>query len=113
MVQKKRLLFELNSVKKVYGDNLALKINRLEIHPGTIYGITGSFGSGKTTLLNILSGVEKQTSGNVLYDDNPHHTNWLGKIIPNDEIFFTNYLSSSKTVIHLIESRFKKKKKYN
>ena len=110
MVQKKRLLFELNSVKKVYADNLALKINRLEIHPGTIYGITGSVGSGKTTLLNILSGTEKQSSGKVFYDDNPHHTNWFGKIIPNNEIFFTNYLPNSKTILQLIESKFKKKK---
>jgi len=110
MEQKKRLLFEVNSLKKFYGDNLALKVNKLEIHPGTIYGVTGSFGSGKTTLLNILSGIEKQSSGEVLYDDFAHETNWLGKLIPNEEIFYTKSLPNSLTVFQLIKSKFGKKK---
>ena len=54
MVQKKRLLFEVSALKKNYGDNQALNIKRLEIHPGTIYGVTGSFGSGKTRLSKSL-----------------------------------------------------------
>ena len=53
MVQKKRLLFEVISLKKNYGDNQALDIKRLEIHPGTIYGVTGSFGSGSFILSSI------------------------------------------------------------
>jgi ABC-type multidrug transport system ATPase subunit len=110
MRQKKRLLFEVDALKKTYGDNQALNIKRLEIHPGTIYGFTGSFGAGKTTLLNILSGVEKQTSGNVLYDDLPHETNWLGKITPNEDIFYTKNLSENSTVIDIINTKFGKKK---
>ena len=60
MAQKKRLLFELKSVSKAYGKNNALIINKLQIHPGTIYGVVGSIGSGKTTLLDILAGIETE-----------------------------------------------------
>ena len=110
MVQKKRLLFEVSSLKKKYGENQALNIKRLEIHPGTIYGVTGSFGSGKTTLLNILSGMEKQTSGDVLYDDMPHESNWLGNLVPNEEIFYTKSLSNSISILNLIKTKFGKKR---
>ena len=110
MVQKKRLLFEVSALKKNYGDNQALNIKRLEIHPGTIYGVTGSFGSGKTTLLNILSGIEKQTSGDVLYDDMPHESNWLGNLVPSEEIFYTKNLSSSSSILNLIKTKFGKKR---
>ena len=110
MVQKKRLLFEVSSLKKKYGENQALNIKRLEIHPGTIYGVTGSFGSGKTTLLNILSGMEKQTSGDVLYDDMPHESNWLGKLVPSEEIFYTKSLSNSISILNLIKTKFGKKR---
>ena len=41
-------------------ENTALVINKLQIHPSTIYGVVGSIGSGKTTLLDILSGVETE-----------------------------------------------------
>ena len=110
MVQKKRLLFEVSALKKNYGDNQALNIKRLEIHPGTVYGVIGSFGSGKTTLLNILSGKEKQTSGDVLYDDMPHESNWLGNLVPNEEIFYTKSLSDSISILNLIKTKFGKKR---
>ena len=110
MVQKKRLLFEVSALRKNYGDNQALNIKRLEIHPGTIYGVTGSFGSGKTTLLNILSGMEKQTSGDVLYDDMPHESNWLGNLVPNKDIFYTKSLSNSISILNLIKTKFGKKR---
>ena len=39
----------------------------LEIFPGEILGVTGRSGSGKTTLLNLLSGLDRPTSGRVLF----------------------------------------------
>ena len=71
MVQKKRLLFEVSALKKNFGDNQALNIKRLEIHPGTIYGVTGSFGSGKTTLLNCLSALDSPTNGEYRFLEEP------------------------------------------
>ena len=101
MAQNKRLIFKVNDLEKDFGSYQALKIKKLEIHPGTIYGIIGTVGSGKSTLLNILAGTEKQSTGTVLYEDKPYETNWLGRIKVHDDVFYTKSPSinlSSKTV---------------
>jgi putative ABC transport system ATP-binding protein len=41
----------------------------LEIAPGTFTAIMGQSGSGKTTLLNVLTGVDRPTSGEVWLDE--------------------------------------------
>ena len=113
MVNKKRLIFKLNNLKKDYKSNNILKINKLDIHPGTIYGIIGTVGSGKSTLLNILAGVDKQSSGTVLYDDKVFKRNWIGKIIPEKNIFYSKdpiINGKRKTVSSYITNSFKKKK---
>jgi len=114
MAQTKRLIFNVNGLEKFYGSYQALKIGKLEIHPGTIYGIIGTVGSGKSSLLNILAGVEKQSAGTVLYDDNPYKTNWLGKITSHDEVFYSSnpeLFASNQTVSNYVAQKFGKKKK--
>lgn len=39
-----------------------------EFEQGKLYAIKGKSGSGKTTLLSLITGLEKCTEGNVLYD---------------------------------------------
>lgn len=46
----------------------ALKDINLEIEEGEIVVILGPSGSGKTTLLNLLSGLDKKTSGKIFYE---------------------------------------------
>jgi len=113
MSKMKRLIFKVNDLEKEYGFTSALSLKKLEIHPGTIYGIVGNVGSGKSTLLNILAGIEKESSGTVLYEDNPYETNWLGKIQTHDDVFYTKEISinaSNSTVSSYIASKFGKKK---
>jgi len=113
MSKMKRLIFKVNDLEKEYGSISALSLKKLEIHPGTIYGIVGNVGSGKTTLLNILAGIEKESSGTVLYEDNPYETNWLGKIQTHDDVFYTKEISinaPNSTVSSYIASKFGKKK---
>jgi ABC-type multidrug transport system ATPase subunit len=86
----KRLIFKVEGLKKSYGSIDALNIKKLDIHPGTIYAVVGSPGSGKTTLLDLLSGSKKPSSGSLIFENNPYQTNWLGKIIKHEEIFY-NY----------------------
>ncbi|MFL2983749.1 MAG: ATP-binding cassette domain-containing protein [Candidatus Neomarinimicrobiota bacterium] len=113
MVQIKRVILKVNDLEKNHGSHNVLKIKKLDIHPGTIYGIVGTVGSGKTTLLNILAGVEKETSGSVLYEDNYYQTNWLGKVIMNEDVFYTRKTkldSPNTTVSNYVKSRVGKKK---
>ena len=113
MTQTKRLIFRIKDLEKSFGSHQTVNIGKLDIHPGTIYGIIGNVGSGKTTLLNLLAGNVKPTSGFLYYDNNPYETNWLGKIVPNREIFFagkTGILNSSKSVASFIINQFGNKK---
>ena len=86
MNQSKNLIYELNRLKKTYQDQTVINISRLQFHRGTIYGIVGSVGSGKSTLLKMLSGLLKQSSGTIKYEDYPFKLNLFGKVQPNSEI---------------------------
>ena len=86
MNQSKNLIYELNRLKKTYRDQTVINISRLQFHRGTIYGIVGSIGSGKSTLLKMLSGLLKQSSGTLKYEDYPFKLNLFGKVQPNSEI---------------------------
>ena len=90
MNEIKRLIFKVNRLKKNYGSLEAVNIKKLEIHPGTIYALVGPPGCGKTTLLEILSGAQKQSSGDLYFENFTYETNWFGKIKKHDEIFY-NY----------------------
>ncbi|MDF2520180.1 MAG: bacitracin transporter ATP-binding protein [Clostridia bacterium] len=60
------------NLKKIYGSRgnnyTALQGIDMEIAQGEFVGIMGPSGAGKTTLLNIISTIDKPTSGTVLID---------------------------------------------
>lgn len=49
-------------------DSYVFKNINYEFEQGKMYAIKGKSGSGKTTLLSLITGLEKCTEGNVLYD---------------------------------------------
>lgn len=61
-------------LKKTYGDGKtkveALKDINISIEKGQMIAITGPSGCGKSTLLNLISGIDKPTSGEVIVDGN-------------------------------------------
>lgn len=64
-------ILKVNQLTKTYGKKgekqyQALKGINFELNRGEFVGIMGASGSGKTTLLNILSTLDKPTSGNVV-----------------------------------------------
>lgn len=61
-------MIEIKSVTKKFGEIRALNEISLEIEEGKIFGLIGTNGAGKSTLMNILSGVYRQDSGEVLID---------------------------------------------
>ncbi|MGN6425646.1 MAG: ABC transporter ATP-binding protein [Leifsonia sp.] len=50
------------------GPVVALADASLAVHPGELVVVKGRSGSGKTTLLNVLSGLDRPTSGRVVLD---------------------------------------------
>ena len=66
-------LIELKKVTKIYDDTAvavkALKDVDIKIEKEEFTAIVGPSGSGKTTLLNIIGGLDKPTSGNIVIND--------------------------------------------
>jgi putative ABC transport system ATP-binding protein len=63
-------VLKAHAVSKIYGSKgqmtyKALENIHLEVQKGEFVGIMGPSGSGKTTLLNILSTIDKPTSGHI------------------------------------------------
>jgi len=72
--KKQTPIIQLRNVIKTYdtgdGPFTALNDITIDVFEGELLGITGKSGAGKTTLLNMISGVSKITSGEVLFSRN-------------------------------------------
>jgi len=87
-----KMQIRLEKVTKVYQDNLegitALKDIDIVFNAGEFVSIVGKSGSGKSTLLNMISCIDRPTSGSIYFEDIPLHelkesklTRWRGKNI--------------------------------
>ena len=66
---------KLNNIQKSYGTGAqkhqVLKNINLEINEGEFVAIVGFSGSGKTTLVNLISGLQKESSGELRFKGEP------------------------------------------
>lgn len=83
-------IIDLRDVHKYYktaiGDFHALNSIDLQIYPGEFVSIIGKSGSGKSTLLNMITGIDRPTTGEVFVNDTAVHglnenrmARWRGK----------------------------------
>ena len=73
-------IIQLHDIKKVYkmGSESIYALNgvTLDFYKGKIYCLLGTSGSGKSTLLNMIAGLEKPTSGTIVFHNQDlHHMN--------------------------------------
>ena len=69
---------ELTAVRKVYmtgaGEFAALKGIDLQVDNGEFVAVVGKSGNGKSTLINMITGIDRPTSGDVWVAGTPVHT---------------------------------------
>jgi putative ABC transport system ATP-binding protein len=77
-------LIELHDVVKTYrsaaGEFTALKGIDLEVDGGEFVAVIGKSGSGKSTLVNMITGIDRLTSGQILIGDTAIQTLKEGKL---------------------------------
>ena len=89
---KKPDSIELRCISKAYEENnrrnLAVNNISATFRCGEFTAIVGISGSGKTTLLNMISGIDRPTSGEVIHGENQLHNmsenelaKWRGKFV--------------------------------
>ena len=61
---------DLERTYRLEGEEVsALRGVNLTVHPGRFIAVVGRSGSGKTTLLNLMAGLDKPTSGQILFEE--------------------------------------------
>ena len=59
----------LENIVKQYGAKKVLDGVSFSIEKGEIFGLLGSNGAGKSTITKIILGLERKTSGKIIYFD--------------------------------------------
>ena len=61
-------MIKICGLNKAFGDKVIFSNFNLEIPDKSFVAISGDSGSGKSTLLNMIGGIEKPNSGNIIVD---------------------------------------------
>lgn len=111
MNQRASLILETERLSLKRGQRKVLNIKKLQFHKGIIYGIVGPAGCGKSSFLRLISGMEKPSSGTVLYDGKSFKSNWLGKPIQDPDIYHigTEQVNGSGTGEVIVRTAFPEK----
>lgn len=84
----KKYILKIKDLSKTYytrdREILSLSNISLDVPENSIISIVGPSGCGKSTLLNIIGGLDKKTSGNVIFDENK---NRIGYMFQTDALF--------------------------
>lgn len=83
-------ILETKNITKSFKDQLALDNVSVHIPKGEVYCLLGPNGAGKTTLMKIITGMIRETSGQVLFDGKKWERsvlNDIGSLIENAPIY--------------------------
>jgi len=71
-------LIEIKNLRKVYqtpaGDFTAVNGINVEVQRGEFVAIIGKSGSGKSTFINMITGIDRPTSGEIVINGSPVHS---------------------------------------
>jgi len=86
-------ILDIKNLTKKYYNKVALDDVTISFEKGKIYGLMGPNGSGKTTLMKVIIGLHKQTSGNVLINDNSlsYKTKCFVSYMPTENFLYESF----------------------
>lgn len=84
---------KITDLTKKYYNKTALSNVSLNFEPGKIYGLLGPNGSGKTTFMKVIAGLHKQTSGEVLINNEElsYKTKAYVSYMPTENFMYDNF----------------------
>lgn len=81
-------ILEIKNLSKKYhtkdGEILAIKDINITVNKGEFISLVGSSGCGKSTLLNIIAGLDKESSGSILFNNAKPK---IGYMFQSDSLF--------------------------
>ena len=87
-------MIEIKNVVKSFDGFHALDGTNITVPDGSIYGLVGPNGAGKSTVIRHITGIYRETSGEVLVDGEPIYENPAKKAlvasIPDDWFYFSS-----------------------
>ncbi|MFK8182042.1 MAG: ABC transporter ATP-binding protein [Phormidesmis sp.] len=95
-------MLKISCLSKRFGQRQALNELSLNLPPGEIYGLLGPNGAGKTTALNMLCGLIKPDSGEILLNGQPvsKATKHLVGVMPQQNLLYQS-LTCAETLFFL------------
>ena len=83
-------MLKISNLSKRFGQRQALNNLSLKLEPGEVYGLLGPNGAGKTTALNLLCGLIKPDSGEILVQGKPvsNATKLLVGVMPQQNLLY-------------------------
>ena len=85
---------QIENLHKKYNDFEAIRGINLSINKGEIYGLLGPNGAGKSTLIKIICGIEKFTSGKIIFEEKEININKYKRnigLLPQDIAIYHDF----------------------
>lgn len=87
-------ILQIENLYKKYNNFEAIKGVDLSINKGEIYGLLGPNGAGKSTLIKIIAGLEKMTSGKIIFEEKETNINKYKRnigLLPQDIAIYHDF----------------------
>lgn len=87
-------ILQIENLHKSYDKFEAIKGIDLNIKKGDIYGLLGPNGAGKSTLIKTITGLEKMTSGKIIFEESEISINKYKKnigLLPQDIALYLDF----------------------